>query len=40
MKKTFIIVMILVAGATSTYALNPVDYEVNHTYNDHSYYAG
>jgi hypothetical protein len=40
MKKILVIVMVLVAGATSTFAINPSDYEVFYKLNDNSTFKG
>ena len=40
MKKILVIVMVLVAGATSTFAMNPTDYEVFYKLNNTSTFNG
>jgi len=40
MKKMLVIVMVLVAGATSTFAMNPTDYEVFYKLNNTSTFNG
>jgi len=40
MKKMLVIVMVLVAGATSTFAMNPTDYEVFYKLNNASTFNG
>lgn len=40
MKKILVIVMVLLAGASSTYAINPGDYEVFYKLNDNSTFKG
>jgi hypothetical protein len=40
MKKILVIIMVLVAGATSTFAMNPSDYEVVYKLNNPSTFRG
>lgn len=40
MKKILVIIMVLVAGAASTYAINPGDYDVFYKMNNHDTFNG
>jgi len=40
MKKILVLVMVLVAGATSTFAINPADYDVFYKLNDNATFDG